>query len=217
MTMLAQIPQHDNSVLASRSAQSTIRADSNGVNESGVTQVIDLKLGSGSLEVPDLDHLVPASGDNLRVGSIGGETDSRDPFSVTGKGSSVSTTRLSNQVTLAFTTRVPDLDGLITATGDNQAVIRGEAGRQDISSVANELANSLTRAQVPQAHSLVPGGSQGVLAVLAQSDILNGVIVTSQGALRDTVAFTITSQLPNDGSFICGREGVLGEERKKWD
>ena len=200
--MLVQVPKHHNSVLASRSAQSTIRADGNSVDIPSMAQVIDLELGSGSLEVPDLDHLVPASTDNLRTFMIGAEADSRDPFSVPSQGSVTTASRLSNQITLAFTTSVPDLDGLITATRDDQTVIRAERGAQDISSVTDELANTLTSAQVPQAHSLVPGSSQGILTVLAQANILDKVIVTLEGTLRGTVAFTITSQVPNDGSLV---------------
>ena len=167
VTMLVQIPQHDDTVLTSGSAEGAVGRDGDSVDESVVAQVIDLQLGRVGLEVPDFDNLVAASGDDLSVVVIGREADGGDPFSVTGQGS-VSARRggLSNQIALAFTAGVPDLDGLVARTGDDQAVVRREGSAQNIVSVANELANRAAIAQIPQTHGAIPRSSQSVLSIL---------------------------------------------------
>ena len=45
VTMLVQVPEHDNTVLTSGGTQSTVGADSDGVDVTGVTQVVNWKLG----------------------------------------------------------------------------------------------------------------------------------------------------------------------------
>lgn len=109
---------------------------------------------------------------------------------------------MGNKITLAFTTSVPDLDGLIARTGDDQTVIGREGGRQDVTGVADKVADSFTVLQVPETHGLVPRGSQGVLGILREGDVLDEVVVTLEGALGNTVAFTITSQVPDDSGLI---------------
>ncbi len=69
--------------------------------------------------------------------------------------------------------------------------------------MANEVADGFTVAQVPKTHGLVPRGSQGVLSVLRKGNVLNEVVVALQGTLGNSVAFTITGQVPDDGGLIC--------------
>jgi len=109
---------------------------------------------------------------------------------------------LSDKITLAFTTSVPDLDGLITRTGNNQTVIRRERSRQNVSSVTDKVADSFTVAQVPKTHGLIPRSGQGILSILREGNVLDEVVVTLERALGNTIAFTITSQVPDNSSLI---------------
>lgn len=202
MTMLVQIPKHDNTVLTSGGTQSTVGADSDGVDVTGVTQVVNLKLGGGRLEVPDLDELVPAGRDDLGIGRVGREANGGNPFSVTSEGSVTTGGGLSNKVTLAFTTSVPDLDGLVAGTGNDQTVVGREGSRQNVSSVTDKVADGFTIVQVPKTHSLIPGSSQSILSILREGNVLDEVVVTLQGTLRNTIAFTITSQVPDNSGLI---------------
>jgi len=106
------------------------------------------------LEVPDLEQLVPSDGDNQRlrgnvvvtVGDIGGEANTADPVVVA---------LILNGV-LADTEGVPQLDGLITRTGDNLAVVSGESDGQDILGVAIELTVAYPGFDVPKAEGSIP-------------------------------------------------------------
>mmetsp|Transcript_6445 Transcript_6445/g.9672 ORF Transcript_6445/g.9672 Transcript_6445/m.9672 type:complete len:223 (+) Transcript_6445:42-710(+) len=77
---LVEVPEHGSGVLASGGAEGTVRGDSDGVDVSLVPGEGVLQLAGG--QVPDLDDLVPSSGDDQGVGRGGGELDARDPVSV---------------------------------------------------------------------------------------------------------------------------------------
>lgn len=66
--------------LSSRSAERTVRRDSARVYVSRVTNEVSLELAVR--QVPDLDELVPTSRDDGRVLGVRGESNTRDPFSV---------------------------------------------------------------------------------------------------------------------------------------
>lgn len=102
-----------------------------------------------------LDELVPTSGDNDGVLGVGAEAHARDPLRVALLGDGV----------LAVTQSVPQLDGLVTGTRDDLAVVGGERDRQDVRLVADESAGGGTGGELPQAEGLVPRGGQSVGAV----------------------------------------------------
>lgn len=63
---------------------------------------------------------------------------------------------------LAVTKGVPELDGAVTGSGDNLAVVGGERNGEDVVGVADEGPGGLTSGELPQAEGLVPGGGQSV-------------------------------------------------------
>ena len=67
-------------VLSSGSAQRAIRRDGDGVDVSGVTDVVGLQTAVS--EVPDLNDLVPSSGHDHGVTVGGRESDGRHPVGV---------------------------------------------------------------------------------------------------------------------------------------
>ena len=95
----------------------------------------------------DLDKLVPASGDDDGVLGVRAEADARSPLGVALVGDGV----------LAVTEGVPELDGSVTRTGNDLAVVGGEADGEDVGGVADEAAGGSAGVEVPEAESVVPG------------------------------------------------------------
>lgn len=99
-----------------------------------------------------LDELVPAGGDNDGVLGVGAEANAGDPLSVA----------LVGDGELAVTEGVPQLDGAVTGTGDDLAVVGGERDGQNVVGVADKSAGGVTGGQLPETERLVPGGGQSV-------------------------------------------------------
>lgn len=112
------------------------------------------------------------------------------------------TTRGGNKVSLQLAACVPKLDGFVTGARDDQSIVGGEGHGQHVIGVTNEGGLGHSRVQDKQAHRLVPRGSQDELAITGQSDVLDEMIVSSQGALGNGVRFTAPHQLPHDCRFI---------------
>lgn len=99
-----------------------------------------------------LDELVPTSGDDDGVLGVGAEANAGNPLGVA----------LVGDGELAVTKGVPELDGAVTGSGDNLAVVGGERNGENVVGVADESPGGLTSGELPQAEGLVPGGGQSV-------------------------------------------------------
>lgn len=132
-----------------------------------------------------LDELVPASGDNHRVGRVRGEANAGNPLGVALVGNGV----------LAVTKGVPELDGLVAGSGDDLAVIGGERDGEDVVGVSDEAAGGLAGGELPEAESLIPGRGKSVGAVGGDNTVGDDVGVTLQAALRDTVVGLVTGAI----------------------
>ena len=99
-----------------------------------------------------LDKLVPASRDDDGVLGVGAEAHARNPLGVALVGDGV----------LAVTQGVPELDGTVTRTGDNLAVVGGERDGEDVVVVADESAGGGTAGELPETERLVPRGGESV-------------------------------------------------------
>ena len=71
MFAIIKIPKHGLAVLAPAGTEGTVGAEGDGVEISGVTDVVRLQLAVG--QVPDLHVFVPPTRDDDRVGVVGGE------------------------------------------------------------------------------------------------------------------------------------------------
>lgn len=60
-------------------------------------------------------------------------------------------------VVLALAESIPELDRLVARAGDDLSIIRAEADREHVGSVANEATGGDTGVEIPQAQSVVPG------------------------------------------------------------
>jgi hypothetical protein len=98
---LVEIPEHGNTVLSSGGTEGTVGGDSDGVDVSGVTNVVGPQLAVG--QVPDLNNLVPSSRNDDWVGGVGGEANAGNPLGVSILGDGV----------FALSEGVPELDGLV--------------------------------------------------------------------------------------------------------
>ena len=138
MFAIIKIPKHGLAVLAPAGTEGTIGAEGDGVEISGVTDVVRLQLAVG--QVPNLDVLVPAAGDDDGVLGVGREPDAADPVAVT----------LVLDGVLALGQGVPQLDGLVPAGGHDLPVVSGEGHGQHVLGVVLEPAGGLAGAQIPQ-------------------------------------------------------------------
>jgi len=162
-----EVPEHGGTVLATGGAQGSVRGDADNVHVASVTNKVGAELAVA--EVPDLDKLVPTSGDNDGDVQVGRESHAADPLLVS---------VLSDGV-LALTEGVPQLDGLIARTGDDLTVVGGEGDGKHILRVADEAAGGVTAVEVPQAKGTVPRTRKGELAVGRDGDVLDEVAVSS--------------------------------------
>jgi len=128
-----EVPQSNGTVLATRSAEGSIRRNGNSVDVSSVAREVGLELAS--LKVPYLDVLIPSSRDDSWVLSVWRESYTADPFSVS----------LIFDGVLAFSKSVPKLDGLISRARDDLSVVSREGNGQDILSVSNKASGGSTK------------------------------------------------------------------------
>ena len=103
---------------------------------------------------------------------------------------------------LADTEGVPQLDGLITRTGDNLTVVSGESDRQDILGVANELTVAHAGVDVPKAEGSIPGARQNELSIRGDDNIGDEVGVTSESTTGGSVLDFVLGKIPDDDGLV---------------
>ena len=101
-----QIPEHRSVILTTRSGKRAIGGDTNSVQISSVSDQVVSKLAVG--QVPDLDKLIPPSGNDERNRLRRRESDARDPLGVS--------FGISRNLELALAQSVPETDASITST-----------------------------------------------------------------------------------------------------
>jgi len=188
-----KIPQHSSSVLTSGSTQGTIRRNSDSVDVSSVT--VEVILEFAITEVPDLDSLVPSSGDNEWIFSVWGESDAANPVTV---GTS------SINGVFAFTKGVPQFDASITRTRNNLSVIRGESNTEDIVGVSSENFGGCSVCEVPKSQGFIPRAGESESSIGRQNNVLNEVRVTSESTFWGSSGISISGEIPRDNGFITG-------------
>lgn len=192
------IPEHSGTVLTTGSTERSIRRDGDGVDNFGVSCQVGLE--STVVQVPDLDELIPTTRDNERV--LGGrrESDTGDPVSVT----------LLDHGVLALSKSVPQLDRLITGSGNNLSVIRRERDRVDILGVALKSTDAGSVVQIPKTHGGIHGTGQTELTIRRDNGITDTLVVSLKRTTSVTnwlllVGHTLwRGELPHDGGLITG-------------
>mmetsp|Transcript_10938 Transcript_10938/g.26831 ORF Transcript_10938/g.26831 Transcript_10938/m.26831 type:complete len:244 (-) Transcript_10938:71-802(-) len=194
MLSIGKIPKHRSSVLSTRSAERSIRGNSDRVD---VVPVSDEVLVEPPFsEAPDLNNLVPSSGNDKRLIRVRRKPDAAYPAFMTVLGKFV----------LEVAKSVPDNDGLIPGSRDNGPVVSREGDGKDILSVTNEAETGGPTVQVPKTEGVVPRTGQGELSVGADGNILNKVAVSLKTAVHGPVLLLIVRvrSLPNNQGLIAG-------------
>jgi len=163
-----------------------------GVDVVAVTREVGAELAVG--QVPDLDLLIPSSGDDQRVLGVGGEADAADPFGVS----------LVFDGVLALTESVPETDGLIARSRNNLSVVSGESNAENILGVTNKTLGGGSGVKVPQAEGVIPRSREGELAIRGDNNVLNEVRVSVEGAAGNTVLSLFSGEIPDDDALISG-------------
>lgn len=148
-----QVPKHSNSVLSAGSTEGSIRRYGDYVEVARVALKVRAELAVA--EVPYLDELVPASGNNERILSGRRESDARNPLSVA----------IVVDGELAFSKGVPKLNRLISGSRNDLSVVVRESHRENILSVSNKSSGGYTSIEVPKAEGSIPRSRESELTV----------------------------------------------------
>jgi hypothetical protein len=145
-------------------------------------------------EVPDLDELVPAAGDDDGGGLVGGEAHAGDPLGVA----------ILDDGELALTEGVPELDGAVARARDDLTVVGGEGDGEDVLGVTDEAAGALAGVDVPETEGSIPRAREGELTIGTDDNIRDEVVVAVERALGDTVVAVLAVEVPDNDSLIAG-------------
>ena len=107
---------------------------------------------------------------------------------------------------LAVGQRVPELDFVVGAGGDDLSVVGGEGHGENFLLVSDELADGLSGSEVPESESLVPGGGDTEESVVGEGDVRDEVVVSGEGFVGHSVdavlAFLV--QVPDHDRLVPG-------------
>ena len=98
------------------------------------------------------------------------------------------------------------LDGLVSGSGDDLTVVRGERARHHVLGVSDETAGALGLLKVPETEGSVPGGGESVLGVGRDLDVLDEVGVSVHALLGVAVLTSglVLRELPLHNGAVCG-------------
>ena len=181
---LSEVPQHGNAVLAAGSAQGSIGGDGHRIQVAGVAHEVGAQSAVG--QRPDLDQLVPASGND-----DGGTLGRREAHA----GNPVLVTVLLNGV-LALTEGVPQLHGAIARARDDLSVVSAEGDREDVLGVVDESAGAASGADLPQSQSSIPGARQSILSIRRDDNIRDEVVVSAERSAGIAVVSFLAGKSP---------------------
>ena len=207
-----EIPDDHVTVLTGRSAQTAVGGGNDLVHELLVTDQVVLHVHL--LHIPHLHDLVVTAGNHARtLLDVGHEADAAHPIVVA----------LLVQSVLALAQGVPQLDGAVATSREDQTVVGAHAHGEHVLGVSGHGLDRNTGLNVPETDGAIPGGSEGVEAVEGEADILNDVGVSLQRSLGHSAIhdegriidhFT-SLEVPNHAGMIARsrHEGVISSRR----
>jgi len=195
-----EVPDLEGVFLTTGGDVGTEGSDGEGVNVFGVSLkgVLDKEVG-----LPDLESTVPTDSGEVGVLGNGGVSNAGNPIGMVVGFVSV----------LTISEGVPKLESLVSTSGDNLSVIKGEGNGVDFLSVTNEDSGGLTSSQVPKSEGLVPRGRETEEVISREGNIGDEVVVTSQRLKGNTVKsvgvrlidfFVSSGELPDHKGLISG-------------
>lgn len=104
---------------------------------------------------------------------------------------------------------VPDTDGTVTASRDDELVVGREVARQHVALVADKSGGAAVRKR-PEAHRLVPRRGKDIGAILRHSNVRNNVAVAEERAVSVSSGVALEREFPNNDALVTrtGDESV---------
>jgi len=155
--------------------------------------VAEFAVGEG----PDFDQAIPSTGDDEWHLNRGGEANTGDPFIMT-----VIVGSSGINGVLAFTEGIPELDGLISRSGDDLTVVDGEGDTEYILGVTYETTCGLTGVDFPKTEGSIPTSGECELSIGGDDNVGYEVVVSTEGAVGVSVLV---------GLNVFGVGGLVGE------
>jgi len=159
-----------------------------------MTYEIGTQLAVG--QVPHLNQLVPAAGDDDRVSRCGGEAHTTHPAGMR--------IRVLNSI-LTLPQGIPQLDGLVPRAGHNLPVVNRECNTENILGVSYKAPGCRTCVQIPQSQGSIPRAGERKLSIRRDDHILDKVRVASEAATREAIVSFFSGQVPDDDAFVSRR------------
>ena len=194
---LDDVPNHDLTVTGAGGKEGGVLDDIEGGDLSLVTLA---GVEEGHVEVvPDLDGLIPGSGD-AKSGLLGVvESDNGDGIGMLVVLDGV----------LALRAGVPDLDVSVEGASDDLSVVGGEGNGENVSLVTNELGDGGAGGDVPETNRAVPRGRESEARIASELDLRDEMRVTAHhlsglAPLGITLLLTGRVESPLDEGSIAG-------------
>lgn len=108
---------------------------------------------------------------------------------------------------LAVTKGVPQLDGSITRSRDNLAVVSREGNGQDVIVVADESAGGVSGSQFPQTEGLIPRAGESI-GTIRGDDLLFDIILATRQNTPLVAIFFLFLLLPICAKSETGPRGI---------
>jgi hypothetical protein len=130
--------------------------------------------------VPDFQESIPSNGGDVRLnggfsGSRGfrsrGVSDAADPVVVVSGFRGV----------FAFSFDVPELDRVVSTSGEDPSGVMGETGGEDFSAVIDESVGSLSGSEIPESEGFVPRRGDGEGVVGRKGNIADEMFMSGKG------------------------------------
>jgi hypothetical protein len=197
MSSFNQVPDVDFTVSTTGGDEVGVWCEIKGVDLSFVSNESVLEGHDGV--IPNLDGLIPGSGDDDWFLDIVEVSDAGNPVGVL----------VLVNGELADTVDVPNLEVLIDGTGGNLSIVWGEGNREDIFGVTNKSLSGLSGLKVPESDGSIPGGGKAESAILGDIDIGDEVGMSGKDLSGFTKLFVLITlgslgEVPKHESAISG-------------
>jgi len=109
---------------------------------------------------------------------------------------------------LALGLDVPDLDLVVTSSGEDLPVVGGKSNGKHILGVSNELVHGFTALDVPETDGTIPGGREAEASIASQADLLDKVRMSGEHLggltpLNIVLIRVLVKELPLDKCLVA--------------
>lgn len=144
-------------------------------------------------QVPNFHCPIPRGRHNRRLQVVRAESDAAHPIGVC-----ISVL----DGVLALTKSVPELDGAVTRSRHDLAVINRESHGKDVLGVTDEATGGGAGSEIPEAELTVPASGKSELAVGGEDNVLNKMGMAGKAATGDAIGLVILGEVPEDDGLV---------------